>query len=154
MSLLSSYSFVTVCLKCNTKFTRLLSLPSVSTSVRHYQWKQQTHYDVLGVHPDATQAEIKSAYLKLSKELHPDKNLKSDKFDRELIHEQYVKVNQAYSVLGKEKDRQHYDYQMRLKTNPDEYVEVKSKDKKGPFKMHVMSFEERAKAYGFKEQVL
>ena len=34
---------------------------------RQYQWKQQTHYDVLGVHPDASQADIKEAYLKMSK---------------------------------------------------------------------------------------
>jgi len=169
MSLLSSYSLLAICTKCNSKFSRLLFHPNLHPNLhsnlhpnlhpnlhlqaaRQYQWRQQTHYDVLGVHPDASQAEIKSAYLKLSKELHPDKNLKSDKFDRELIHEQYVKVNEAYSVLGKEKERKHYDYQMRIKLKPEEWQHV---DKNGnPINRgsRIMSFEERAKAYGFPEQ--
>ena len=66
MSLLSSYSLVSLCSKCNSKLSRLI-LPHQLQPYRHYQWKQQTHYDVLGVHPEASQAEIKEAYLKLSK---------------------------------------------------------------------------------------
>ena len=120
---------------------------------RGYQWKQQTHYDVLGVHPDATQAEIKEAYLKLSKELHPDKNQRADKFDRELLHDQYVKVNEAYSVLGKEKERKKYDYQMCLKTDPDQWPPQQSGDGQRTVRNHAMSFEERAKAMGFPPQV-
>ena len=66
MSLLSSYSLLSVCSKCNSKLSRLI-LPHQLQPYRQYQWKQQTHYDVLGIHPDASQAEIKEAYLKMSK---------------------------------------------------------------------------------------
>ena len=160
MSLLSSVSLVSICLKCNAKVIRLPFKSPLGASsksqpylalTRNYQWKQQTYYDVLGVHPDASQAEIKQAYLKLSKELHPDKNQTADKFDRELIHEQYVKVNEAYSVLGKEKERKQYDYKMCLKSDPDQW-DPKSTEPK-IFRTQAMSFEERAKHMGFKPQV-
>ena len=79
--------------------------------------------------------------------------MKSDKFDRELIHDQYVKVNEAYSVLGKEKERKHYDYQMRIKLKPEEWQHVDKNGKPVNTGSRIMSFEERAKAYGFPEQV-
>ena len=44
-----------------------------------------------------------------------------DKFDRELIHEQYVKVVEAYSVLGKVKEREQYDFRTGIKTDPDQF---------------------------------
>jgi len=31
-----------------------------------------SHYDVLGVHPNSSAEEIKSAFLRLSKQTHPD----------------------------------------------------------------------------------
>jgi len=148
---LSSYSLVSLCSKCNSKLSRLI-LPHQLQPYRHYQWKQQTHYDVLGVHPEASQAEIKEAYLKLSKELHPDKNLRADKFDRELIHEQYVKVNEAYSVLGKEKERKLYDFKMGIKSDPDQWKTSGDDGRPTIVRNMNMSFEERAKAYGFKPQ--
>ena len=69
MSLMSSYSMLSLCTRCRS---RLFSVPAPVPHfsfqpTRSYQWKKQTHYDVLGVHPEASQAEIKEAYLKLSK---------------------------------------------------------------------------------------
>ena len=89
-------------------------------------------------------------------ELHPDKNLRSDKFDRELIHEQYVKVVEAYSVLGKEKERQLYDFKTGIKTDPEQFQTSRTGetgDGKKRQSWRPMSFEERVKAYGFPEQV-
>ena len=90
-------------------------------------------------------------------ELHPDKNLRSDKYDRELIHSQYVKVVEAYSVLGKEKERRLYDLQTGIKTDPEQFQTSRTgeagegKERQG---WRPMSFEERVKAYGFPEQVM
>ena len=76
MSLLVGGGLLSVCAKCNRAFSRLIIPPHLQSRQiipphlqfsRHYQWRKQTHYDVLGVHPEATQAEIKAAYLKLSK---------------------------------------------------------------------------------------
>ncbi len=61
-------------------------------------------YQVLGVERNASQEDIKRAYRKLSKELHPDRH-KGDK-DAE---QRFKEVNQAYEILNDPKKRQMYD---------------------------------------------
>lgn len=61
-------------------------------------------YHVLGLEDSATQAQIKSAYYKLSKQYHPDRN-KGSKDSQEM----FSKINEAYSVLGNSKLRRRYD---------------------------------------------
>jgi len=125
------------------------------SSSRGYKWRRETHYDVLGVNTDATQAEIKTAYLNLSKELHPDLNQGATKQDSELIHAKFVKVNQAYSTLSNRRERNIYDLQTLIRSDPRI-----SKDQSrggGSGRTHVfrdkpMTFEERAKAMGYSPQ--
>lgn len=62
------------------------------------------HYDTLHVQPSASQAEIKQAYRRLVKQFHPDSNQDPD-------HEQIVRINAAYEVLGDAQNRQSYDQQ-------------------------------------------
>ncbi len=61
-------------------------------------------YAILGVQKSATEAEIKQAYRKQSKELHPDKH-KGDKGKEAKFKE----VNEAYEVLSDPKKRESYD---------------------------------------------
>lgn len=61
-------------------------------------------YTILGVSKGASQDDIKSAYRKLSKELHPDKH-KGDKAKEESFKE----VNKAYETLSDPQKRQRYD---------------------------------------------
>ncbi|MFA7682042.1 MAG: molecular chaperone DnaJ [Candidatus Peribacteraceae bacterium] len=62
------------------------------------------YYEVLGVSRDAPQEDIKKAYRRLSKELHPDRN-KEDKN----AEQRFKEVNEAYEVLGDKEKRQKYD---------------------------------------------
>ncbi len=52
------------------------------------------HYEVLGVDRDATPEEIKKAYRKLARELHPDVNPSDDAAER------FKSVTHAYDVLS------------------------------------------------------
>jgi molecular chaperone DnaJ len=56
-------------------------------------------YEVLGIKPNATQDEIKSAYRKLIKQYHPDKF--GDNPLKNLAEEKMIEINKAYDILTK-----------------------------------------------------
>ncbi len=60
-------------------------------------------YEVLGVERDATQDEIKKAYRRLARELHPDVNPSPE------VQERFKEITAAYEVLSDPDKRQRYD---------------------------------------------
>ncbi len=77
---------------------------------------QLTHYEVLGLLPDASVHEIKAAYRKLSKIHHPDKG--GDKED-------FSKIYEAYLTLQNANRRNEYDNSLK-RTTMDSFVEAKN----------------------------
>lgn len=63
-----------------------------------------THYDTLKVSPDASNAEIKSAYRRLARKIHPDKHGGAEDKTRE-----FSRIAKAYEILGNPKTRAEYD---------------------------------------------
>lgn len=61
------------------------------------------HYEVLGVDRSASAEEIKKAYRRLARELHPDVNPSADAAER------FKLVTHAYDVLSDPNERQQYD---------------------------------------------
>jgi len=61
-------------------------------------------YSTLGVERGANEADIKKAYRKLAKELHPDRNKDNPK-----ASERFSKVTQAYDILTDKDKRAQYD---------------------------------------------
>lgn len=67
-------------------------------------WLDKDFYAVLGVSKDATAAEIKKAYRKKAKELHPDRHPGDP-----AAEDRFKAVGEAYSVLNDAEQRQQYD---------------------------------------------
>jgi curved DNA-binding protein CbpA len=65
----------------------------------------KSYFAILGISPDATADEIRSAYRRLVKEFHPDHYAgESDRF-RE--------VQEAYAVLGNSRKQREYERDIR-----------------------------------------
>lgn len=65
---------------------------------------RKDYYAVLGVSKDATQDDIKRAYRKLARKLHPDVNPGDDNAE-----ERFKEIAEAYHVLGDAERRSTYD---------------------------------------------
>ncbi len=62
------------------------------------------YYETLGVERGASKEDIKKAYKRLAKEYHPDLNKEDPDAEKK-----FKEINEAASVLGDDKKRQHYD---------------------------------------------
>jgi Ca-activated chloride channel homolog len=65
--------------------------------------RKQDYYSILGVSRDASQEEIKRAYLESAQRLHPDRNVAAGET------ELFLGVQQAYETLSNPKRRSQYD---------------------------------------------
>jgi len=73
----------------------------------HSASKAHSHYDTLSLPTSASHKQVKESFYELSKAYHPDRHPRD-----EGAKERFVKVNEAYSVLGNAKRRAAYDQEV------------------------------------------
>ena len=65
---------------------------------------KRDYYDVLGVNKDVSEKDIKLAYRRLARKLHPDLNKSDPK-----AKEKFIELQEAYEVLSDTQKRSNYD---------------------------------------------
>ncbi|WEG72746.1 molecular chaperone DnaJ [Vagococcus intermedius] len=74
---------------------------------------KRDYYEVLGVTKSSTDAEIKKAYRKLSKQYHPDINKEADAEDK------FKEISEAYEILSDPQRKAAYDQYGHAGTDPN-----------------------------------
>lgn len=64
------------------------------------------YHDILGVHPGASQEEIKNAFRRRALECHPDR---ADDGQKEEAEQEFIRVREAFEILSDEEDREPRD---------------------------------------------
>ncbi|XP_056023030.1 chaperone protein DnaJ-like isoform X2 [Ostrea edulis] len=80
----------------------------------------RTHYETLGLQKQASGKEIRAAYIQLCKKYHPDANPGDPQ-----SQQNFVQLQEAYSILTDPKKRADYDVQLNrnnFRTNRTEYT--------------------------------
>jgi hypothetical protein len=76
-----------------------------------------THYEVLGVDPDASAEQMRKAYLVLARRYHPDYHTGAGPEATSAAEERMRQVNLAWQVLSDEASRAAYDRSLGLRTD-------------------------------------
>ncbi len=104
-------------------------------------YSDRTHYEVLGVDQTASKRDIRSAFLYLSKQHHPDINKKED------ANCHFMEINEAYNILYNPAKRYHYDLHLRSKLHPNNTIYSDSSTYEHAGNYHNISEKEWAKMY-------
>lgn len=81
-----------------------------------------SYFQVLGVRKDASLAEIKAAFYKNAKLLHPDSNpsLHGNGVELEVAVRKFIRLKEAYDVLsGPSSGNQHFQHENKIRTHDD-----------------------------------
>lgn len=78
----------------------------LARTIRSIAASAGTHYDTLGLTSDATDAQIRAAYLRVARRAHPDVGARDGGVSM-------AEVNEAYRVLGRPEARRAYDAKLR-----------------------------------------
>jgi len=77
-----------------------------------------THYDTLGIAPTSTTQEVRKAYLRRARALHPDRQLDRPPAEARMAEQAMQQVNVAWNVLSDPAKKAEYDSVLRPEAAP------------------------------------
>ncbi len=100
-----------VILRHDTGHFRAVRNLEAEVSWRMTEIGKKTYYEILGISPSATRADIVKAYDGLSLRFHPDRlsAMSAEGAARAMADQFYIYVTEAYQVLSKAESRRRYD---------------------------------------------
>jgi DnaJ-class molecular chaperone len=90
------------------------------------------YYKILGVHPEASEEEIKDAYRELARRHHPDTQSGKGDSGSTGDAEFFKSITEAYAVLSNAEKRKEYDYEHGEKHPESSIYWLKKKREEGP----------------------
>lgn len=70
---------------------------------------EKDYYKILGVEKNATENDIRKAFLKLSKKYHPDMQSGKSDTEKKEAEEKFKEINEANEILSNKEKREYYD---------------------------------------------
>ena len=67
------------------------------------QTPNENAYAILGISPQATDAEVKQAYRNMAKKYHPDRVITEDEAIKKGAEEKFKQVQQAYEQIARQR---------------------------------------------------
>jgi tetratricopeptide (TPR) repeat protein len=79
----------------------------------HEGLRARTHYEILAISREATEAQVKEAYFRMAKRFHPDVHHDEALHDlRDKLEEVFIRLGEAYEVLRNPRIRASYERQI------------------------------------------
>jgi curved DNA-binding protein CbpA len=100
------------------------------------------YYNLLEIPSGASQGQIKKAFRRLAKQVHPDANPGSTAEEREVLRQRFIQLAQAYDVLSDPARRERYRRQWRAHRHqpPGESGRSARSGSAGPFRRSSAAF--------------
>ncbi len=74
----------------------------------------ETYYSILEISETASPSEVREAYRRLIREVHPDRLANAPEYWRRKAEEKAKEVNEAFAVLSDERRRRDYDFRVGI----------------------------------------
>ncbi|MDW7983211.1 MAG: DnaJ domain-containing protein [Acidobacteriota bacterium] len=91
-----------------------------------HQSRRWTHYQVLGLTPDATLDQIRDRYRRLAAVFHPDRWPQADELQRSVVTRLFGRIQTAHQVLSDEAKRRQYDRSLQTEGPAYEVVQTRT----------------------------